>query len=235
MDNLDAVMAQAEAQASNFTPTNLPAAVAAAPQGAVQAYQQPQAPSLMGSMSNSGVLADEYLKVDKAGFKIGDDFKGYVDDFVATIDMSEVSAITSFSSEAGGKTDFIKTFDGIQTPSGQSFNQEMNRLGSRAGAKNRGPYPTAEIPLVLVDDIKDPKSALVVEADALVCLTPSVTGYKEFQKFFKSLVKATGSAEAAASAEVKVKVTCKERSNTANTWGVATFELLEVLNAGQAE
>lgn len=223
MDNLDAVMNQAAAAAANHQPpveVNLPAE---APRSA-----PPAAPSVGNILQNSGIIVDEYVYPDKAGLKISKDMKGYLDDFEATINMADVVPIISFSSELNGNTTYVKSYDGQTSPGGGNFALECQRLERRPGSKNRGPYDTVEIPLVLTKDVKDPKSALTFDEGTEIGLTPSPTGVKEFAKFLKTLAKTNPALTS--SGVVKVKVINKQRTNrNGNEWGVIEFELLGVV------
>lgn len=230
MDALDNVMNQAQTAADNYTPTadvqdaveNLPATTNAGN------YQPPVKPSVGGILANAGIIVDEYVYPDKAGVKISKDMKGYLDDFEAIIDMSEVVPILSFSSELNGNSSFVKSYDGQTTNGGGNFQLECARLSRRPGAKNRGPFDTVEIPLELAKDVKDPKSTLTFDAGTEVGLTPSPTGVKEFAKFLKAL--SDVNPDLTTTGRVRVKAHNKFRDNrNGNEWGVVAFELLEVL------
>jgi hypothetical protein len=140
--------------------------------------------------------------------------------------MSEVTPIYQSRHEAGGKTTFLKTYDGSTTPEGKSFDSEFQRL-SRINVKNDGPFQTAEIPMTLFDDVEDPKKSSTVKIDAgtRVGLTPSKTGFRAFQAFGKSLRRTNPDA---LNGVLKVKLTHEKKTNTAgNEWGVLNFESVD--------
>lgn len=220
-------MNQAQAAAENFTPAtqedtpNLPAQYNQAPPPATR-------PSVQGVLSNTGIIVDEYVYPDKAGLKISKDMKGYLDDIEVTIDMSEVVPIASFSSELNGNSTFLKSYDGVSTPGGGNFQLEQQRLSRRPGSKNRGPFDTVEIPMVLTSEVKDPKSTLAYDAGTEIGLTPSPTGIKEFAKLLKALARIDPNLTS--DGVVKVKAINKFRQNSnGNEWGVIAFELIEVV------
>lgn len=227
MNALDNVMDAAAAAAKDFVPPaiddveNLPATR--------EAYSPPAAaPSVQGMLDNTGIMVDEYVYPDKAGFKISKDMKGYLDDAEVIIDMSEVVPIISFSSELNGSSSFGKSYNGQTTPGGGNFQLECARLSRRPGSKNRGPFETVEIPMALAKAIKDPKSTLTFDEGCEVGLTPSPTGVKEFAKFLKGLAKTDPALTT--TGRLKVKIVNKFRSNSkGNEWGVIAFELIEVL------
>jgi hypothetical protein len=222
-------MTQAAKAAANFSPAVIDAAVDNLPTQYQQAAPPAARPSIQNMLDNAGITVDEYVYPDKAGCKISKDMKGYLDDFEAIIDMSEVIAISSFSSELGGNTTFVKSYDGVTAQGGGNYQLELARLSRRAGSKNRGPTDTVEIPMELSVDVKDPKSTLTFDAGTLVGLTPSPTGVKEFNKLLKTLAKIDPNLTV--EGRVHVKCVNKERTNTnGNTWGVIAFELIAVLD-----
>src|SRR3546814_15245014 len=89
---------------------------------------------------------------------------------------------------------------------------ELARL-QKTNDKVDGPYDTVEIPFELADDVKDPKSSAVFEAGLEIGYMPSLTGYKEFQRFVKSLNKKD---PALLEARLKVKFIHEKKTNSNN-------------------
>jgi hypothetical protein len=220
---LNSVLDQATAAAQNYQP---PALVSAPNPLPVPANNNALAAPSMTSMVNSGgMTVDEYLTVKAEGFRIGD-MKGLIEEFVAELDMTEVVAVYSARGESGGNTTFIKSYDGVTTSQGQNFQVAMQHLQA-TNQKFTGPYKSAEIPVELVQDVKDPKGGTNYESGTIVGITPSVTGFAHFQKFLKKLQKQD---PALLEATLKVRVSHEKRTNKNNNeWGVVNFELLEVL------
>lgn len=216
---LDRVMDQAASAADNF---QAPAPITSGDGNAVALQNGPgqlAKPSLSSFVESGGITVDEYLRMDQAGFQLGD-MKKYFETMVVELDMSSVIPIYQARGEAGGNTKFIKSYDGVVTPQGQNFQQAVAHL--QATTKCTGIYPTAEIPVELLEDVKD-SGGTTVAAGVKVGITPSLTGWKEFQSFVKVLQK-----QGLEDATLKVKVVHKMRTNTNNNkWGVATFELIE--------
>lgn len=215
---LDRVMGQAEQAASNFSPPSLQEQGTALTQ--TSAPGALAKPSMQQFAEAGGMTVDVYLRPAEAGFQIGDETKKFIDDFEAELDMNEVIPIYSARGEAGGNTKFIKSYDGVTTPNGQNFQQALAHL--EATTKCSGVYQTAEIPVELPEDVKFP-DGVVIKAGTRVGITPSVTGFKEFQSFVRTLTKA-----GLQDAVVKVKIKHLLRTNRNNNkWGVAQFELVE--------
>lgn len=224
---LDNVLAGAAAAAENFSPPAV-----------TQNNQVPVAqndnrmgglakPSMDNFIGAGGMSVDEYLVSKAEGFRIGKDMKGLLDEVTVEIDMMDVIPVYVSSHETGGQTKFLKSYDGLTTPSGQNFDYAYKAECAR-NANNKEPYKTVEIPTVLVEDVKDPKSPLIIHEGTSVGITPSMTGFTHFEKFYKKLLKAN---PAYADATLKVKVTHTKRTNSRNNeWGVVDFELLEVVS-----
>lgn len=213
---LDRVMDQAAGAAAAFTPPALTSAPQApASQGAGELAK----PSLATFAEQGGIQVDEYLRMDKSGFQLGDMKKKQFDDMTAILDMSKVVPIYQARGEAGGNTKFIKSYDGRTTSQGQNFQQAVAHL--EATTKCTGVYPTAEIPVTLTEAVEC--DGITIPVGTRVGITPSLTGFSEFQKFLAELTE-----QGLEGSKIKVKIAHKQRSNKNNNfWGVATFELLE--------
>lgn len=213
---LDRVMSDAARAAESFTPPALTDT-----SSALVAQEQPgqlAKPSMASFVEAGGISVDEYLRMDQAGFQLGD-MKKYFETMIVELDMNAVIPIYSSRGEAGGNTKFIKSYDGIRTSTGENFQQAVAHL--QATTKCTGIYPSAEIPCELLEDVTDGNT--VVEAGTTVGITPSLTAFKEFQSFVRKLTK-----EGLQDAVLKVKVAHLMRVNKNNNkWGVATFELIE--------
>lgn len=220
---LDQVMAQAEAAAAAAPLAQAPAVV---PHQSTALTQPGARRSLQEANDNAGILVETYLLPKTEGLKIGNDMKGLLDDVEGIIDMSDVVVISQIRANTGGNTTFVKSYDGVTTSGGQNFLAELERL-RKTNDKVDGPYDTVEIPFELVSDVKDPKGTAIFEAGMEIGYTPSLTGYKEFQRFMKKLTKQDPDL---LSARLKVKFIHEKKTNSNNNeWGVVRFELLEIL------
>lgn len=219
---LDNVMAQAEAAAANYTPPAVVTGGNAVPVAAnTNALSKP---SMQDVLDGGGLSVDEYLTNKSEGFRIGKEMKGLLEDILVEVDLSDVTVIYSSRHEKAGKTTFLKSYDGVRTDMNENFQAKIAHYDAQ-GYKGSGIYQTVEIPAELVEDVKDPKSTLVIPAGTMIGITPSLTGFKEFQKFMKKLNK--NNPELVEDV-VKLKVSHLKRTNTNNNeWGVCTFELAE--------
>lgn len=222
---LDTVMNQARDAADSFSPpaTTGGSAPALAPQGGSTLAK----PSMAAFAEQAGIQVDLFLRMDQAGFQLGDEMKKYFDSMVASLDMRKVVPIYSARGEAGGATKFIKSYDGVSTNTGQNFQQAVAHL--EATTKCTGIYSTAEIPVTLLEDVKS-SDDVTIKAGTTIGITPSVTGFGEFQRFFAEMQE-----RGLEHGKLKVRVVHKMRTNTKNNkWGVATFEFLEDLTPDEA-
>lgn len=218
---LDNIMTQAENAAAAASPAPVQLPTPANDTRAVALVK----PTMDDFIDGGGMDVDAYFRVKAEGFRIGDDMQGLVDELTVEIDLSEITPIYSFRCEVGGQTKFIKSYDGAQTSDNKPFQAEVDRL-TRVGEKPSGIYQSAEIPVVLLDDVADTKkgSSVVIEAGTRVGYTPSVTAFKPFQSFMKRL--RTSNPELLGST-VKVKLTHEKRTKGNFEWGVINFALAD--------
>jgi hypothetical protein len=222
---LDSVLQQAEQAAQNYTP---PAVVTSGNQVPAAANQNtgglPARRSLNDVADSAGLTVDEYLTNKAEGFRIGKEMKGLLEEIIVEIDLSEVSPIFVSRHELNGNTKFVRSYDGVRTSTGSNFEAEVRHYDAQ-GYKGSGVYESVEIPAELLEDVKDPKSSLVIHEGTTIGITPSMTGAKEFAKFVKAVRKVN---PALLDDTVKVKVSHKKRTNSNNNeWGVCVFELIE--------
>jgi hypothetical protein len=219
------VLDQATRASENFQPPQVTTAPENLPVPANNNSSALAKPTMDSMVESGGMTVDEYLTVKAEGFRIGE-MKGLIEEFIAELDMSDVVPIYSARGETSGNTKFIKSYDGARTPQGENFQVAMRHLEATS-TKFVGPYQSAEIPVELVEDVKDPKSSLVIDSGTIVGITPSVTGFNHFQKFLKKLTKQD---PALLTSTLKVKVIHTKRTNKNNNeWGVVDFELLGVV------
>lgn len=224
---LDAVLNQASAAASNFQAPAVVTTNNALPTPANDTRMGALAkPTMDNFMGGNGMTVDEYLTSKAEGFRIGKDMKGLLEEITVSIDMLDVIPVFVSRHESNGNTKFLKSYDGETTPQGQNF-QFAFQAACAQNQKNTEPYKTVEIPVTLLEDVKDPKSAVVIHEGTTIGITPSMTGFSHFEKFYKKLLKAN---PAYKDATLKVKVVHTKRTNSNNNeWGVVDFELIEVL------
>lgn len=205
---LDRVMDNAEAASQNLPAVQTPNA-----NQAVAPYSPPTRPSLAGMADSVGIQVDEYLTVKDTGFRLGDAKSKLFDRAKVRIDMSEVVPISAIRATRNGNTTFIKSYDGVSTSQGQSFQQAEANLRS-THEKVDGPYQTAEIPAVLQEDVG------AVKAGTRIGITPAITGVKFFTKLYNELRR-----DGLEASIIDVEIVHSPQTNkNGNEWGVVAFE-----------
>lgn len=222
MTTLANVLEQAEAAAADYSAnTNTAGALTAVSAPAAGALAPLGKPSVDSFVNSGGLSVDQFLNVKPSGVRLGDS-KAHLDTIPVVIDMLDVTPLYVCRIEIGGNTTFYKSYDGAVTPKGENFQQLIEVRGRSPGAKSSGIYQSVEIPAELAEDLKDGKGALIAEAGTTIGFTPSLTGFKEFQSFYKRLAKSNPEL---CSARVRVNLNAKQRSNkNGNDWYVLEFE-----------
>lgn len=175
-------------------------------------------------LSSGGMDVDGYIAVNEFGIRLNKNWKGFLDEFEAIIDLSEVVYAMGIQKTIGKNVEYEKTYDGTTTARGGNWPETVARFKEES-QKPADPYRLAEIPVTLTQGYDDGKGGVSVEADTTLGITTSVTAFKPWQKFHKKLDKA-GLREA----KVRVKIKHAPRVNAAGqAYGVYEFEALEVI------
>lgn len=216
---LDNVLAEAEAAAVQHT-ASAPAQNLALVQNTGSALAPLGAPNLTDFVNSGGLSVDAYIMVKNTGVRVGE-MKSNLDRIPVIIDMVDITPVYVCRIEVGGNTSFYKSYNGLTTAQGENFQQIIDLKSRSPGAKSSGVYSTVEIPCELAEDLTDAKGVVQVEAGTTLGLTPSLTGFKEFQRFYKNLTKLSPSL---LQARVSVNLDAKLRSNkNGNEWYVLEF------------
>lgn len=220
MGKLDDVLAAAKAGAADAG-SNGTALVQTSGGGNLPATTDMSAEAFLNS---GGMDVDGYISVNEFGIRLNKNWKGFLDEFEATIDLTDVVYAYGVQKTVGKNVEYAKTYDGRTTATQGNWAETVEKFKAES-QKDATPYRLAEIPLTLTQGYEDPKGGNAIEADTTLGITTSVTAFKPWQKFHKKLMKA-GLGEAT----VKVKVKHSPRSNAAGqNYGVYDFELLEVV------
>jgi len=228
LSNLDAILAAAKEQATALAPVApIAQTPALAPVGGAVAYNM----SMDAFLNPGGMECASYIQVKDAGIKLSKDWVGFIEEFEAVLDLSEVQFFMGIRKEVGNQVTYAKSYDGqTDSRSGENFAQVVEKF-KRESQKPADIYRGADIPLTLIGDVaSSKKDDKVYTADQVVGLTTSITGFKPFAAFAKKLTQA-----GLGSTPIKVKVTHSPRKNAANqSYGVCEFEFLEVVGGSDA-
>lgn len=205
---------------------NSAAAVAAAPTTlpAVQAEAQvPATPApgrnfTMDDLASGTMNVDKWLKVKEHGLEI--DGKLITAKVPVVIDMPTVGL--SRSVKFGNPARYLKTYNGVTCTDGSSWAQaqEIARK-AEADPKKHRPYPTADITMITLEEVKAVDGSTVVPAGTRLGYTTSTTGFAYFKTLYDE-VKKLGLLEA----EIVALIGSEARTNPGHRWGVVTFEFV---------
>jgi hypothetical protein len=221
LSNIDDILAAAKAKSTDLTPLTPATPLTPMSGGASVVYNM----SEDAFLSANGMEVVSYLVVKDAGIKLSKDWQGYIDEFEATIDLSEVALFMGIRKEVGTNVTYAKTYDGVSTHrTGEPFSTTVENF-KRDSTKPADVYRGADIPMTVTQDYTDAKSKKTIEAGTRVGLTTSITGFKPWAAFKKKLNDA-----GFGKSTVRVKVTHSPRTNQNNQeYGVCEFTLLEVI------
>lgn len=221
MSNLDNILAAAKAGAANLpavTPTTNNSLVQTGASGT---------PMTMENLANAGGMdVETYVTVNAFGIRLSKDWTGFLDEFEAVIDLRDVKPFMGIQKTVGKQVDYAKTYDGAVTSRGENWAQVVAEYKANS-QKDANTYPGADIPATLTQGYADPKNAKnAFEADTVVGITTSITGFKPWKSFFKKLMDAGLN-----TSTIKVQIKHSPRKNAAGQeYGVYEFDLIEIVD-----
>jgi hypothetical protein len=181
----------------------------------------------MDNLANSGGMdVETFVTVNFFGIRLSKDWVGFIDEFEGNIDLRDVAAFMGIQKTVGKNVEYFKTYDGSTSSRGESWRQVVEDCKATS-QKEAAPYPGADIPITLTAGYADPKDAKkAFEADTVVGLTTSITGFKPWKSFYKKLQQAGLN-----TSTIKVKISHSPRKNAAGQeYGVYEFELLDIVD-----
>ena len=178
-------------------------------------------------MNSARTSVDKYLKVSEHGMTIGTELKALVESFEATIKLSDLKFCQQVRF-GNNPVQYFKTYDGVKSTDGRSWNDVLAQAKSVVQNRTSDPYPTAEMVLTLVDQVKDVKGQPVKDATAGVTLgyTPPYTGAPALAELMKAVEEAGGDTN---TSTVRVKVSSEGQNRNGNSWGIVKFALIELV------
>lgn len=223
MANIQDALAEAQAKAAEQTPAqtaNVPATTAAAGGTAVAAHTGGPVSLSMDDVVGGSLAVDAFLKVNEDGLKIGD--KPQLIETI-TVDIDLAQCVVAQVIKFGNPAVYYKTLDGMTTQ-GQGFTWSEAIMRAKQINPKADPYKSVDIPMTLVEDAKDLKGNVVVEAGTTLGHSTSTTNWANMVALLKA-VDAKGYSRSTDT--VRVTITSERRTNkNNNVWGVLKFELL---------
>jgi hypothetical protein len=227
---MNAIQAAIEAARQNASamPASLPIAAqpgvgeAGAAPNPVALYQNRGQAMTLDDMMVGNFRVDAYLKVDKNGMQIGTTNRHLFTELVLGLDMSEIAYSNAI--KYGNPAQYDKTYDQVQSAKGGTWAEALAK--AQKIQPDARPYKSADIPFVVLEDIKDAKGVVVIEAGKRLGHSLSTTGWNSFTALVDLLKKANIDPKRA---NLKVKLTHKFMKNAKGEWGVLEFADAEQL------
>lgn len=221
IDPVDLAMQKAAeaAAAVDVAPQATAATTAVATASPVAAAATPSKANFM-----AGATADTYLKVTEHGLFSGstDDIDKRFSFLIADLDLENMQMSTCV--KYGKPVRYVKTYDGIIASNGRSWNEALAE--ARQEDPNVKTYESADLELEVVEDVKTTSGEVVVKAGEILGHSTSTTNQRNLAKLMKTVQKTAGTTDCS----VRVKVGFEARKKDSWTWGLLTFELIEVLD-----
>lgn len=239
MTDIDPITAQLNAAreaAGNLAtaaPTSTGLVVSSAPQASavVIPFVQPGAPLSMESAVLNHFAPSRWLKCSKEGEGLKIDNSPLYDELEVSINMAEVQVSKAIKYDSAGSTKYLKSYDGVTTVHGDNFAAKVQEA-YRLDPKCKGVYNSADIPMRVLAPLASSKKnddTIYATPEDVIGHSLSTTNFGEWANFYKRL-----QGLGAANSTVKVKLSAKRRTGGGFTWGVVTFDLIEVLEETQA-
>jgi len=174
----------------------------------------------LDDLTTGGMSVDDWLKVKEVGLTVGSHAAKFFDDAEFILDTATVQRcdVVKF----GKPAQYLKTYDRA-TCDGVGTWQEALARAKQVDPGVR-PYASADLQLEAVEDIVHKDGTKLIEAGQTLGHSTSTTNWGNFSGLMKQL-KAQGDL----GKKIKVKVGFEAKAKDSYTWGILTFELVEVL------
>ena len=213
--NLEEIMKIAQA-AQVAASSIVPATAAQATQVATRGHDM-----TLDDVLSNGMAVDVWLKVNYNGMFWGSFPKNLFEEVVVDIDMTEIVPHQAFKYTVnGGNPVYKKTRDGVNVVGGGSWDDAIAQA-KRLTNKDPDIFTSVDILMVLVEDFKDSKGNVLVEAGTDIGHMTSTTNFKPFKTFLRDVAKKN-----LKSGVVRVKLTLESREAKGFSWGIINFNLL---------
>lgn len=219
MSSIQDAIAQATAAAQAAAGAVPALAGAAAGVPSTETVQRGAPLSMTDLMQDGGISPDKWLKVDEFGILIGGKKPHQEEIDVLELDFSLVKA--KYSIKYGNPPTYEHSYDHRVSTRGESW-ASVCQKAARVDTKARE-YRSADIPLVVVNDIPGNKGEVLAEAGEVLGLTLSTTAWRNWERFLNQLAKAGVDIQ---NDVVKIKLGHEVRNGNNNTWGVPVFTLI---------
>ena len=182
---------------------------------AVPAMVTPAAPLSLDSMMAGGLMVDAWLKVNAFGMFVGAS-KHPFQSIELELDMAQIAY--NYAIKYGNPATYSKSYDHVTCAQGGSWADAVMRA-QRVDPKAQE-YRSADLPFKVLEDLKDAKGEVLIEAGKMLGHGLATTGWRSFSEFVRRL-KTDGVNPN--SALIKVKLGYEPMKNAKGEWGVPKF------------
>ncbi|WP_299791648.1 hypothetical protein [uncultured Marivita sp.] len=181
----------------------------------------PAAPLTVDDMLMGGLAIDAWLKVSKFGMTFGEDATIF-DSIPVELHFAEVQYC--FGVRYGNPAVYARTYDHVTDTKGRYWH-EVLRL-ARDVDPEAAEFPTADVPFVVLSDLRDRRGDLLAETGNVLGHSISITGWKFFQRFLRTAQRSGIDIHVGA---VRLDLGFEAQSNQKGDWGVLTFTNIQRL------
>lgn len=192
----------------------------------VAAYQAPAQRMGLDDL-NSGLSVDGFIQSKFEGLVLksnAESAKGasLIEEALVKFTIGDGTSYDVQACEAGKYGDpaqYIKTYDGVKEVRGGSW--EAAKAKALLADDKFYTYKSADLKMTLLEDLKDIKGKVLLEAGSTIGNSISATGMKNFRNLIELVKK-----QVLLNAEIEVKITNEPKSAKGKTWGVLQFQLI---------
>lgn len=182
----------------------------------------------LASMMTGAITVDEWLKVKEFGILVGS-HNTLHDTIKVQINLAE-AAVNMTLRYGQNPATYIKSYDGATCNTGGSWNDAQAK--AKSIDPNARPYQSVDIPMTLLEDLKSKGGEVEAAAGVTLGYATPTTGKGNFVHLLKA-VAATGNNPD--DSIVVVELGFEKKVKGSNTWGLMTFNLLDVLSEPQGD
>jgi hypothetical protein len=183
----------------------------------------PGRPVKLGELiASAGMQVDAFLKVDKAGFLIGKDTNTFFDEVAVEFKLNSIKPF--YGCRYGDPAKYLKSNDRITDARTKRSWAEAVAEAQRLDPRCTGDYPSADIPLTALVELKNKKGdAVLIKVGQTLGLTLSITNFAGFASFIGPYENLRDQGLMPDDVLLRGRLVHEQRTKGTNTWGLATF------------
>lgn len=232
VDAINAALATARAAAAQAAPATaqVPAVANASAPTAVAQAGPPV--SMRQMVTEAGIRPDAYLKVTPFGFNVGKDTKTVFDELPVEFRITQAKPF--YGLRYGNPAKYLKSYDRkVESKSRRDW-ATVTAEASAADPRCTGDYPALDLLMTATADIKAKDGSILLEKGKTLGWTSSITNWTEWASFIEPIYQLIDLNIVPPDTLVAGKIKHLQRSGNGNTWGLVSFEDIQVADLGEA-